>query len=98
MNDWTDHVIYHFGSGNVFFYGAALILAGIGLSGWTFNRWLAIVRNLLVLLGGVAVTLSATALPWWVYALLGTGTSTWLYGEIARPSWLIRRMAMVRFA
>ena len=98
MNDWTDHVIYHVGSGNAFFYGVGLILAGIGMSPWTTRRWLAIARNLLVLLGGVVVAISATPLPWWAYAVLGADTLFWLYGEIARPSWLIGRIVLARFA
>jgi len=35
-------------------------------------------RNLVVLVGGVLVTISSTPLDWWLYAALGVATCIWL--------------------
>ena len=82
MHEWLTHVIYHVGSGNVFFYGSAMILLGIALSGWVSHRGMSSVRNLLVLLGGIFVAISATPLSWWSYAVLGFMTLLWFVSEL----------------
>jgi acyl-CoA thioesterase-1 len=71
-------VIYFIGSGDAFFVGAAAILLGLVVSVLTSARWPLLARNLMVLIGVVFVAISGTPLVYWMYALLGVVTCTWL--------------------
>jgi acyl-CoA thioesterase-1 len=79
--DVLDHVIYFVGGGLAFFVGAALILAGVGVSPWVESRWLKLARNLAALVGGILIVISAVPLDWWLYALLATTSVAWLIIE-----------------
>jgi acyl-CoA thioesterase-1 len=96
MDAWLNHVIYFIGSGAAFFSGAGLIVVGIAISRWTKRRWLTLTRNLLVLLGGVIVAVSAAPLQWWVYGMLAVLTTGWLIVEYLRPAWCNTRLSAAR--
>lgn len=78
MPDGLDLVIYFVGSGLAFFVGIGLILFGVALSPFAQRRPIALARNLLVLIGGLLVTISATPLDGWLYGALALFTSIWL--------------------
>lgn len=96
MDDWLNHVIYLIGSGIAFFIGTSLILCGIATSCRATSRWLALTRNLFILIGGVVVTVSALPLQWWIYGMLGVLTFAWLLLEHLRPTWFNVRIAVAR--
>jgi acyl-CoA thioesterase-1 len=78
---WQDLLIYPLASGQAFFSGAALILTGVGLSVVLKSDRLMVARNLVVFLGAILVTVSATPLPYWYYGVLGVTTLVWLVSE-----------------
>jgi acyl-CoA thioesterase-1 len=78
MGDRLDPVIYFVGSGNAFFVGAAAVLLGLNISILASGRMLLLVRNLAVLIGVILVAISATPLPWELYAILALITCVWL--------------------
>jgi acyl-CoA thioesterase I len=85
MDDWLNLVIYFVGSGNAFFLGIALLVMGIGVSFLTLGRMLRLVRNLAVAVGVILIAISATPLPWWLYAILALFTLGWLSLEWRSP-------------
>lgn len=67
-------LIYHFVSGQAFFSGMAVVVAGVTGSLVTARRRFHLMARLLTLCGAVMVALSATPLALWVYSLwLGLG-------------------------
>ena len=89
-------VIYLFGSGMVFFLGAGFILAALA----TFSccrrpHWRAL-ASLCVVIGLLLIALSATPLPYWLYAIAGTATVLWLVTERHAKGWLIARRKVLR--
>jgi len=78
---WQDQLIYHIASGQAFFLGIALLLAGLGLSVAVKSRRLMVLRNLFVFVGLILVTISATPLAYWIYGVLGAITLVWLVSE-----------------
>jgi acyl-CoA thioesterase I len=78
MGDPLDLVIYFVGSGLAFFVGAVGILLGVGISWFAHARLLKLARNLMVLIGGILVAISAAPLDWWLYATLAVVTCVWL--------------------
>jgi acyl-CoA thioesterase-1 len=78
MGDTLDIIIYFVGSGLAFFAGSGLVLAGLAISPFAYNRPLKLVRNLAVLVGGILVAISAIPLDWWLYALVTVATIVWL--------------------
>jgi acyl-CoA thioesterase-1 len=78
MGDPLDLVIYFVGSGLAFFVGAAGVLVGLAISLLARGRLVKLVRNLMVLIGGIVVLVSAAPLDWWLYASLAVGTCFWL--------------------
>jgi acyl-CoA thioesterase I len=76
-----DWLIYLFGSGIVYFVGIACILIAVTLTSIRAGRWSSIVATLLTLIGLLLVGLSATPLPYWLYAVLVGLTFLWLIGE-----------------
>jgi hypothetical protein len=61
---WQDYLIYHIASGQAFFFGAILVLAGLGVSALTKSSRLRLFRTLFVFLGAILVAISATPLPY----------------------------------
>lgn len=73
-------LIYHIASGHSFFSGVALILLGV----WLSNRSAKMAKRLTVLavlIGGLAIAISATPLPIWMYAVASSLTLVWLVGS-----------------
>lgn len=69
-------LVYHVASGQCFFSGIALMVAAAQLGLWErpiFRRlaWLA------MLLGVIAIVISSTAIPYWLYALAVLATVPW---------------------
>jgi acyl-CoA thioesterase I len=81
-----DWLIYIFGSGIVYFVGIICILAAVALLSVGTSRWLRMVATLLTLIGLILVALSATPLPYWLYAILVALTLLWLVGERFEPA------------
>lgn len=86
-------VIYFFGSGNAFFGGVALVVAGVALVTYCQKKWSPAAANLGTLLGLLLIALSATPLPYWFYAVAGGVTLLWLAAErwqlfLNRRRWL----------
>lgn len=81
MDPLFDLLIYHIGSGQAFFLGMLLLLAGMLLSLVASNPWLALIRNLLVFAGWIWVAISACPLPLWLYGVVGTLSLVWLTCE-----------------
>ncbi len=81
MDDWLDFAIYFFGSGNSFFVGVALLMTGVTLSFVASGRMLRLARNLMAVIGGVLIAISATPLPWWLNGVLALFTIGWLISE-----------------
>ena len=80
----TRLLVYHVASGHAFFTGAACLIVAVCLPPFTRGRGIRIIRNVLVLIGGTAVFVSATPLPPWAYLGLVLLTLLWLAGEAAR--------------
>ncbi len=78
MDTSLDYVIYFVGSGLAFFVGVAAILAGLAISLRAVGRAAAHARDLVVMLGGLFVVISAAPLEWWVYAVAAALTGVWL--------------------
>jgi acyl-CoA thioesterase-1 len=89
-------IIYLFGSGAVFFLGIGFIWAGLGVfavcrrSGWQTLATLVAVTGLLL------IALSATPLPYWLYAITGTATVIWIVVERRPHGWLAARRNVLR--
>ena len=81
MDDWLSLVIYFFGSGTAFFVGVALLITGVAVSFFAAGRTLRLARNLTAAVGAILVAVSATPLPWWLYAVLALLTIGWLVSE-----------------
>ncbi len=70
-------LVYHIVSGQAFFTGILLVVTGT----LTTRRPKGLLRRLstvMILLGWIAVAVSSTAIPRWIYALCGTTTVVWL--------------------
>ncbi|QDT42845.1 Esterase TesA precursor [Gimesia alba] len=70
-------IVYHIASGQAFFTGVALVILAALLS----LREQRMPRRLMVLsflLGVIAVAVSSTPLPWWLYGMAGLLTLVWL--------------------
>ncbi|QDV37564.1 SGNH/GDSL hydrolase family protein [Tautonia plasticadhaerens] len=80
----TRWLVYHVASGHAFFTGAVCLIVAACLSYYARRRGIRTARNVLVLVGGSAVIVSATPLMPWAYLLLATVTLTWLAGEAYR--------------
>jgi acyl-CoA thioesterase-1 len=97
MDEFVDHLVYHVGSGQAFFAGAALILAGLALSLGKPTRWRRSLRQLGAALGAILVAISATPLAAWFYALLAGVTLAWLIAE-EKYAHARRRLGLARLA
>lgn len=70
-------VVYHIVSGQAFFTGSVLILIAALLS-LSEQKLARRVLGPIFLLGVIAVVVSSTPLPWWMYAVLAAVTLLWL--------------------
>jgi acyl-CoA thioesterase-1 len=92
MEPAMDWVVYLFGSGAVFFIGIGLVLAALAAFIFFRRPWLMVIMTLLVVVGLLLIALSATPLPYWLYAVVGTASLGWLAAERSeRAGWLTRR-------
>jgi acyl-CoA thioesterase-1 len=99
MNDpWLDRFIYHIASGQAFFLGSALVLAGLLVSAVSGRGSLMVLRNLGVIVGGILVAVSATPLPYWLYGVVGCVSCIWLVLEWLRKKVPRRLLLSFRLA
>ena len=73
-----DWVLYLFGSGAMFFIGVAMLLFGAAIDATTAASWRRRAAKLLAFVGLLLIALSATPLPYWLYAVCGIATLLWL--------------------
>lgn len=93
VNSLVDHVA----SGRVFFTGVFLLMLVLGGLDWLDprsprRRWLFPPT----LLGLIGIGVSATPLPWWLYALLIAALLIWLLAEVRVPPERPRRRSLAR--
>lgn len=75
-------LVFHIASGHAFFSGLLLL----GIAAWTAVRpqcWTARAAPMLVVIGGMAIALSSTAIPYAAYALLAAAVVAWVAARIA---------------
>lgn len=77
-------VVYHIASGQSFFTGCTLILLAALLS-LSQSKLARRGMGLAFLLGVIAVVVSSTPLPWWLYGVLGIVTLIWLLVQFRKP-------------
>lgn len=77
----TRWLVFHVASGQSFFTGAVCLIAAVCLTAWKKQRYMRMVRNALVCLGGIFVFVSSTPLPPWFYLLMLIASLLWLAGE-----------------
>ncbi|MCY2968173.1 MAG: GDSL-type esterase/lipase family protein [Planctomycetota bacterium] len=70
-------LVYHIVSGQAFFTGILLVVTGT-LATRRPKGLLRRLSTIMILLGWIAVAVSSTAIPYWIYALCGTATVMWL--------------------
>ncbi len=68
IQEFTNHISLYFGDGRVFFIGCFLSLIGAILAYRFSNKWRR-VFDYSAWLGMLLVMISATPLPWWMYAI-----------------------------
>jgi acyl-CoA thioesterase-1 len=83
-------VVYLFGTGAAFFVGVGFVVVSIVAFSLARAGWPTVVATLVAVVGLAFVTLSATPLPYWLYALAGVVTVPWLAGERSRRGWPAR--------
>ncbi len=74
-------ILFHLASGQALFSGAAFLFTAVVLSPVAKNRWLSVLRNLLVGLGVTLIALSATPLPPFFYVVYLASILLWIAGE-----------------
>jgi acyl-CoA thioesterase I len=74
-------VIYFFGSGAAFFTGVGLVLAAAALLSFWRRQLSKPVSTLFALFGFILIAVSATPLPYWLYAVAGLVSLGWLVAE-----------------
>lgn len=94
----TRWLVYHVAGGHAFFTGAACLILAACLAPYARRRGIRPARNVLVLIGGTAVAVSATPLPPWAYLLLAVVTLSWLAGEAFRDRFSVRWISRMRLA
>jgi acyl-CoA thioesterase-1 len=90
------HIIYFCSSGLAFFVGVGLVLLAILIN--IQQRWPRLHRLtfLLTFLGIACVCISATPLPYWIYAVLAVVTLLWLIAEHWRAKLTPVRLKFIR--
>jgi acyl-CoA thioesterase-1 len=89
-------VIYLFGSGLVFFLGVGFVVAGLATFSCCRRQHWRVLASLCAVLGLLLVGLSATPLPYWLYAIVGTVTLVWLVAERRMQGGLFERRKLLR--
>jgi acyl-CoA thioesterase-1 len=74
-------VIYFFGSGDAFFAGVGLVIAGVALFSFFRTNWAIRAATLIGITGLLLIGLSATPFPYGFYAGAGVVSLTWLLAE-----------------
>ena len=77
----TRWLVFHVASGQSFFTGAACLIVAVCLTALNAQRHIRTARNVLVCLGGIFASVSATPLSPWFYLLLLLVSLLWLVGE-----------------
>ncbi len=77
----TRWLVFHVASGQSFFTGAVCLIVAVCLTASNAQRHIRMARNVLVCLGGIFVSVSATPLSPWFYLLLLMTSLVWLVGE-----------------
>ena len=92
-----DWFLYHVASGHAFFSGLALIAAAVGIGAITADtsRWRR-VMPIATLLGVLLVAVSATPLPWVMYAVFAVALATWIVVGARRTRLSNRAVASAR--
>src|SRR5262245_43375467 len=80
-----NHVIYFFGSGAAFLCGVGCLLAVVVLQSLRRGKWSLRAGTFLALVGMILVTVSATPLPYWLYAVASVLTVAWIVAERSEP-------------
>ena len=78
-------LVYHIASGHAFFSGVALLL----LAAWASTRSGPVVHRVVALaflLGVIAVAVSSTPIPYWLYGIAGVVTVAWIASRW-KPAW-----------
>ncbi len=91
----VDWFLYHVASGQAFFLGMGLIVAAIVVAAVRTVTPRRLVTAL-VLIGVLFVALSATPLPWLVYAIVAGAVTFQLVAESRRDRWPGRRLIVAR--
>ncbi|WP_425616659.1 SGNH/GDSL hydrolase family protein [Anatilimnocola sp. NA78] len=78
-------LVYHIASGQSFFTGIALMLAGAILSQWP-QRTCHRIAVLLMIVAALAIVLSSTAISYWFYVLAIAGSLPWVLSGF-RQDW-----------
>lgn len=86
-------LVFHVASGQAFFSGAGCLILAAALPDPARVRWARIARNVLLLIGGTLVVVSAAPLALWAYVGLTLVVVAWLAVERTRgrlPGWSVR--------
>jgi acyl-CoA thioesterase I len=78
-------LVFHIASGQAFFTGVALMLAAAVISQWP-QRICKRIAGLLFMIAIIAIVISSTAIPYWLYAVATVGTLPWLLSGF-RKDW-----------
>lgn len=84
-------VAVHFASGAAFFTGAACLLAGLVVATSGRRRFVKPAGRLLLILGIFQITISATPLPAWAYAIWSLSFVAWIVASVSRQAGRPRR-------
>jgi acyl-CoA thioesterase-1 len=89
-------VVYLFGSGAAFFLGIGCVFIALAIVACSARRWPRMVSTLLAVLGLLLIGLSSVPLPYWLYAVSGAATLTWVVAERLDRPWLAARRYWLR--
>ncbi|TWT77541.1 Esterase TesA precursor [Posidoniimonas polymericola] len=76
-------LVYHIASGHAFFSGVLLVALAVWAS-LSKRRFLRRLTGVAFLVGVIAIVLSSTALPSWLYAVAGVATLAWIASAFKR--------------
>ena len=83
-------LIFHIAGGDAFFTGVVLLAIAVILSGRK-TRWMQSSGSLLCVFGMIVIAVSATPLPYWLYALAGFASLFWLISIGGKEASRLRR-------
>ena len=78
-------LVFHIASGQAFFTGIGLMLAAALVSQWP-QRICKRIAMLLFIVAIIAIAISSTAIPYWLYAVAVLGTLPWVFSGF-RKEW-----------